>query len=180
MLRYTATLNTLRVDVSSKEGAEAIARELPNNRSLMHLTIGGPVPEALLAQVRRGGGLLWLCEKRRAPVAGLCRVDLVLPEPPRARRLSTPFCAWLLLLQMSEILAQNTMRNTSGSPGEEAGTCVGRLGTAAPAGAAAAERNVQGRSHGWRWRVSASSVNAQRARRHTSMRGSRTPRWATP
>ncbi len=51
MLRYTATLNTLRVDVSSREGAEAIARELPNNRSLMHLTIGGPVPEALLAQV---------------------------------------------------------------------------------------------------------------------------------
>lgn len=38
MLRYTATLNTLRVDVANREGAEAIARELPNNRSLMHVS----------------------------------------------------------------------------------------------------------------------------------------------
>lgn len=51
MLRYTATLNTLRVDVATREGGEAIARELPNNRSLMHLTIGGPVPESLLSQM---------------------------------------------------------------------------------------------------------------------------------
>lgn len=32
MMRYTATLSTLRVDVASRDGAEAIARELPNNR----------------------------------------------------------------------------------------------------------------------------------------------------
>ena len=49
MLRYTATLNTLRVDVGSREAAELVAKELPNNRSLMHLTLGGPVPEPLLA-----------------------------------------------------------------------------------------------------------------------------------
>eukprot|EP00983_Pelagomonas_calceolata_P089269 1157298-Pelagomonas_calceolata.AAC.16 len=29
MLRYTACLNTLRVDVAGRDGAEAIARELP-------------------------------------------------------------------------------------------------------------------------------------------------------
>ncbi|GAX84010.1 hypothetical protein CEUSTIGMA_g11435.t1 [Chlamydomonas eustigma] len=51
MLRYTATLNTLRVDVASRECAEMVARELPNNRSLMHLTLGGPVPEQLLAMM---------------------------------------------------------------------------------------------------------------------------------
>lgn len=51
MLRYTATLNTLRIDVAAREGAEIVARELPNNRSLMHLTIGGPVPEQLLAKM---------------------------------------------------------------------------------------------------------------------------------
>ena len=51
MLRYTATLNTLRVDVAAREGAEIVARELPNNRSLMHMTIGGPVPEQLLAKM---------------------------------------------------------------------------------------------------------------------------------
>ena len=45
MLRYSATLNTLRVDVASRDCAEIVARELPNNRSLMHLTMGGPVPE---------------------------------------------------------------------------------------------------------------------------------------
>lgn len=49
LLRYTNTLNTLRVDVSSTEGAEAIARDLPNNRSLVHITLGGPVPDGLLA-----------------------------------------------------------------------------------------------------------------------------------
>lgn len=51
LLRYTAVLNTLRVDVAAREGAEIVARELPNNRSLMHLTLGGPVPEQLLAQM---------------------------------------------------------------------------------------------------------------------------------
>lgn len=49
LLRYTTSLNTLRVDVASAEGAEAIARDLPANRSLMHITLGGPVPDGLLA-----------------------------------------------------------------------------------------------------------------------------------
>ncbi|GFH10230.1 uncharacterized protein HaLaN_05506 [Haematococcus lacustris] len=53
MLRYTATLQSLFVDVESVEGAEAIARELPNNRSLTHLKIGGPVPEQLTAQMNQ-------------------------------------------------------------------------------------------------------------------------------
>jgi hypothetical protein len=48
MLRYTATLNTLRVDVASGECAETVARELPNNRSLMHFTLGGPVPDQVI------------------------------------------------------------------------------------------------------------------------------------
>ncbi|GIL46879.1 hypothetical protein Vafri_3747 [Volvox africanus] len=48
LLRYTTSLNTLRVDVASAEGAEAISRDLPANRSLMHITLGGPVPEGLL------------------------------------------------------------------------------------------------------------------------------------
>ncbi|GLC43095.1 hypothetical protein PLESTB_000863700 [Pleodorina starrii] len=48
LLRYTTSLNTLRVDVASAEGAEAIARDLPSNRSLMHITLGGPVPDGLL------------------------------------------------------------------------------------------------------------------------------------
>ncbi|EFJ50944.1 hypothetical protein VOLCADRAFT_116670 [Volvox carteri f. nagariensis] len=48
LLRYTTSLNTLRVDVASVEGAEAIARDLPANRSLMHITLGGPVPDGLL------------------------------------------------------------------------------------------------------------------------------------
>lgn len=51
LLRYTTSLTTLRVDVASREGAEMIARDLPHNRSLMHITLGGPVPEALLAQM---------------------------------------------------------------------------------------------------------------------------------
>ncbi|KAG2498998.1 hypothetical protein HYH03_003184 [Edaphochlamys debaryana] len=49
LLRYTTSLNTLRVDVASPEGAEAITRDLPANRSLMHITLGGPVPDGLLA-----------------------------------------------------------------------------------------------------------------------------------
>ncbi|KAG2453565.1 hypothetical protein HYH02_001784 [Chlamydomonas schloesseri] len=49
LLRYTTSLNTLRVDVATAEGAEAIARDLPANRSLMHITLGGPVPDGLLA-----------------------------------------------------------------------------------------------------------------------------------
>eukprot|EP00798_Chlamydomonas_sp_ICE-L_P031870 gene31870-7078_t len=48
MLRYSATLRTLKIDVVAKEGADVIANELPFNRSLMHLTLGGPVPESLL------------------------------------------------------------------------------------------------------------------------------------
>ncbi|GFR43889.1 hypothetical protein Agub_g5018 [Astrephomene gubernaculifera] len=48
LLRNTTSLNTLRVDVASTEGAEAIARDLPSNRSLMHITLGGPVPDGLL------------------------------------------------------------------------------------------------------------------------------------
>ena len=55
MLRYTATLNTLRVDVASRDCAETVARELPNNRSLMHLTIGGPVPEQVWGVGSRAG-----------------------------------------------------------------------------------------------------------------------------
>lgn len=51
MLRYTASVSTLRFDVLSREGAEAIARELPNNHSLMHITMGGPVPEGILIQM---------------------------------------------------------------------------------------------------------------------------------
>ena len=51
MLRSSGMLSTLRVDVASREGAEAIARELPGNRSLTHLTLGGPVPEPLLAKM---------------------------------------------------------------------------------------------------------------------------------
>ncbi|KXZ53105.1 hypothetical protein GPECTOR_8g95 [Gonium pectorale] len=49
LLRYTTSLTTLRVDVASADGAEAIARDLPSNRSLMHITLGGPVPDGLLA-----------------------------------------------------------------------------------------------------------------------------------
>lgn len=48
LLRYTTSLTTLRVDVAAPEGAEAIARDLPANRSLMHITLGGPVPDGLL------------------------------------------------------------------------------------------------------------------------------------
>jgi len=41
MLRNTAVLRTLRVDVAGRDGAELIARELPSNRSLLQLTMGG-------------------------------------------------------------------------------------------------------------------------------------------
>jgi hypothetical protein len=50
-MRYTTSINTLLVEVASRDGAEAIARELPNNRSLTHLTLGGPVPQELMAQM---------------------------------------------------------------------------------------------------------------------------------
>ena len=51
MLRYSASLSKLRVDVTSRDCAEIVSRELPNNRSLMHLTLGGPVPDHLKASM---------------------------------------------------------------------------------------------------------------------------------
>lgn len=51
LLRYTTSLATLRCDVATREGAELIARDLPHNTSLMHITLGGPVPDSLLAQM---------------------------------------------------------------------------------------------------------------------------------
>jgi hypothetical protein len=51
MMRHTKTLHTLRVDMAAREGAEILANELPNNRSLLHLTVGGPVDPQLLSRM---------------------------------------------------------------------------------------------------------------------------------
>jgi hypothetical protein len=45
----TTPLLTLRFDVASREGAEAVAQALPHNARLLHLMLGGPVPEHVLS-----------------------------------------------------------------------------------------------------------------------------------
>lgn len=72
MLRYTASLNTLRIDVAGRDGAEAIARELPSNRSLMHLTMGGPVPEPLLAKINEILAANTMRRSHESPGACVC------------------------------------------------------------------------------------------------------------
>lgn len=49
LLSSPAPLVTLRLDVATKEAAELIAQALPNNSSLLHLMMGGPVPEHVLS-----------------------------------------------------------------------------------------------------------------------------------
>lgn len=44
-------MTTLRLDVLAKEAAESIAQTLPKNNSLLHLMMGGPVPEHVLSFV---------------------------------------------------------------------------------------------------------------------------------
>lgn len=49
LLASSAPLITIRLDVATKEAAEAIAQALSKNRSLLHLMMGGPVPEHVLS-----------------------------------------------------------------------------------------------------------------------------------
>lgn len=49
LLAAGTPLVTLRADVSSKEAAEQVARALTANSSIMHLMLGGPVPEHVLS-----------------------------------------------------------------------------------------------------------------------------------
>jgi hypothetical protein len=51
LLASSAPLVTLRLDVATKEAAETVAQALPRNSSLLHLMMGGPVPEHVLSFV---------------------------------------------------------------------------------------------------------------------------------
>lgn len=51
LLASSAPLVTVRLDVATKEAAEAVAQALPRNSSLLHLMMGGPVPEHVLSFV---------------------------------------------------------------------------------------------------------------------------------
>jgi hypothetical protein len=49
LLRSGCPLVTLRLDVASREAAETIAQALPDKPTLMHLMMGGNVPEHVLS-----------------------------------------------------------------------------------------------------------------------------------
>lgn len=51
LLASSAPLITMRLDVATKEAAETVAHALPRNSSLLHLMMGGPVPEHVLSFV---------------------------------------------------------------------------------------------------------------------------------
>ncbi|KAF6262551.1 hypothetical protein COO60DRAFT_614938 [Scenedesmus sp. NREL 46B-D3] len=51
LLASSAPLTTMRLDVASKEAAETVAQALARNSSLLHLMMGGPVPEHVLSFV---------------------------------------------------------------------------------------------------------------------------------
>jgi hypothetical protein len=51
LLASSAPLVTMRLDVATKEAAETVAQALPRNSSLLHLIMGGPVPEHVLSFV---------------------------------------------------------------------------------------------------------------------------------
>uniref|UniRef100_A0A383WJV6 EF-hand domain-containing protein n=2 Tax=Tetradesmus obliquus TaxID=3088 RepID=A0A383WJV6_TETOB len=56
LLASSAPLITMRLDVATKEAAETVAHALPRNSSLLHLMMGGPVPEHVRpASVGPGG-----------------------------------------------------------------------------------------------------------------------------
>ena len=49
LLSSSSSLVTLRLDVATKEAAEAVAQALSGNTTLLHLMMGGPVPEHVLS-----------------------------------------------------------------------------------------------------------------------------------
>jgi hypothetical protein len=51
LLNSGCPLVTLRVDVASREAAEAIAQALPSQHSLMHFMLGGNAPEHVLSYI---------------------------------------------------------------------------------------------------------------------------------
>lgn len=51
LIASSAALVTMRLDVATKEAAEAVAQALQRSSSLLHLMMGGPVPEHVLSFV---------------------------------------------------------------------------------------------------------------------------------